>query len=189
MNALGEIRPSQFIFSFGVGALLDLPQLSVMILGLQNWDVRYSREISEDRLLAALQRRLGRQVTRLLHPPIPPDDQEHNPAASPIGVPVVPFPAVAALSEMSGYGHHRIGAVRTHPGALPSRSHPLRPYQLYQGQQTAHRPADALSAGLSGGASDRFSLDRVCPRRPADLQARPDSRCTNSAPPAMCWTS
>jgi hypothetical protein len=92
MNALGEIRPSQFIFSFGVGALLDLPQLSVMILGLQNWEVRYSQEISENRLLAALQRRLGRQVARLLLPPIPSEDQENNPAAPPIGVPVVPFP-------------------------------------------------------------------------------------------------
>ena len=92
MNALGELRPSQFIFTFGVGALLDLPKLSVMILGLQNWDVRYSHEIHEDRLLAALQRRLGRQVSRLLLPPIPPDDQQNNPAAPPIGVPVVPFP-------------------------------------------------------------------------------------------------
>ena len=92
MSALGELRPSQFIFTFGVGALLDLPQLSVMILGLQNWDVRYSHEINEDRLLAALQRRLGRQVRRLLLPPIPPDDQINNPAAPPIGVPVVPFP-------------------------------------------------------------------------------------------------
>ena len=92
MSALGELRPSQFIFTFGVGALLDLPQLSVMVLGLQNWDVRYSHEIHEDRLLAALQRRLGHQVSRLLLPPIPPDDQQRNPAAPPIGVPVVPFP-------------------------------------------------------------------------------------------------
>ncbi len=92
MSALGELRPSQFIFTFGVGALLDLPQLSVMILGLQDWNERYSREINEDRLLAALQRRLGRQVSRLLLPPIPPDDQQKNPAAPPIGVPVVPFP-------------------------------------------------------------------------------------------------
>lgn len=83
MSALGELRPSQFIFTFGVGALLDLPQLSVMVLGLQNWDVRYSHEIHEDRLLAALQRRLGRQVSRLLLPPIPPDDQQRNPAAPP----------------------------------------------------------------------------------------------------------
>lgn len=92
MSALGEIRPSQFMFSYGVGALLDLPQLSVMILGLQNWDVRYSQELSENRLLAALQHRLGRQVAQLLHPPIPPEDQDNNPAAPPIGVPVVPFP-------------------------------------------------------------------------------------------------
>lgn len=104
MNALGEIRPSQFIFSFGVGALLDLPQLSVMILGLQNWEVRYSQELIEDRLLAALQRRLGRQVAQLLHPPIPPEDQDHNPAAPPIGVPVVPFPRWLRCPKCQGMG-------------------------------------------------------------------------------------
>ena len=62
MNELGELRPSQLIFTFGVGALVDLPNLSALIMGLDDWDTRYSQEIEEDRLLAAIQKRLGGQV-------------------------------------------------------------------------------------------------------------------------------
>ncbi|MEY3334184.1 MAG: hypothetical protein RLZZ176_2487, partial [Cyanobacteriota bacterium] len=32
---VGELRPSQILFSFGVGAVLDLPNLSVMVMGLE----------------------------------------------------------------------------------------------------------------------------------------------------------
>ena len=30
MNELGEIRPSQLIFTFGVGSLIDLPNISAL---------------------------------------------------------------------------------------------------------------------------------------------------------------
>lgn len=33
MNELGELRPSQLIFTFGVGSLVDLPDMSAMIMG------------------------------------------------------------------------------------------------------------------------------------------------------------
>ncbi len=34
MNELGELRPSQLIFTFGVGSLVDLPNMSAMVMGL-----------------------------------------------------------------------------------------------------------------------------------------------------------
>ena len=70
MNELGDIRPSQLIFTFGVGALLDLPNMSALVMGLDDWDTRYCQEITEDRLLAALQRRLGGQLNKLFLPRI-----------------------------------------------------------------------------------------------------------------------
>src|ERR1035441_1150687 len=70
MNELGEIRPSQLIFTFGVGALIDLPNISALVMGLDDWDTRYCREIQEDRLVAAIQKRLGTQLSRLYLPPI-----------------------------------------------------------------------------------------------------------------------
>ena len=92
MNELGELRPSQLIFTFGVGALVDLPNLSSLIMGLDDWDTRYSQEVEEDRLLAAIQKRLGGQVSKLYLPPIKRDGMERDPSAPAVGVPVVPFP-------------------------------------------------------------------------------------------------
>jgi hypothetical protein len=92
MNELGELRPSQLIFTFGVGSLVDLPNMSVMIMGLDDWDTRYCKEVAEDRLIAAVQKRLGGQMNRLYLPPIKIDSLDRDPAAPAIGVPVVPFP-------------------------------------------------------------------------------------------------
>ena len=92
MNELGELRPSQLIYTFGVGALVDLPHMSGLIMGLDDWDTRYCTEISEDRLLRALRKKRGSQLKRLLLPPIAFDETQHDPAAPAIGVPIAPFP-------------------------------------------------------------------------------------------------
>ena len=92
MNELGELRPSQLIFTFGVGSLVDLPNMSALIMGLDDWDTRYCKEVEEDRLVAAVQKRLGAQMNKLYLPPIKLDSMDRNPAAPAIGVPVAPFP-------------------------------------------------------------------------------------------------
>lgn len=92
MNELGELRPSQLIFTFGVGALVDLPNMSAIVLGLDDWDTRYCKEVEEDRLVAAVQKRLGAQMGRLYLPPIKADSMDKDPAAPAVGVPVAPFP-------------------------------------------------------------------------------------------------
>lgn len=92
MNELGELRPSQLIFTFGIGSLVDLPNLSALVMGLDDWDTRYCKEIEEDRLVAAVQKRLGPQITKLYLPPIKLDGMDEDPAAPAVGVPVVPFP-------------------------------------------------------------------------------------------------
>lgn len=92
MNELGELRPSQLIFTFGIGSLIDLPNMSALVMGLDDWDTRYCKEIDEDRLVAAVQKRMGPQITKLYLPPIKLDSLDKDPAAPAIGVPVVPFP-------------------------------------------------------------------------------------------------
>jgi len=92
MNELGELRPSQLIFTFGVGSLVDLPNMSAMVMGLDDWDTRYCQEIEEDRLVAAVQKRLGTQMNKLYMPPIKLDSMDRDPAAPAVGVPVAPFP-------------------------------------------------------------------------------------------------
>ena len=70
---VGELRPSQLLFSFGVGATVDLPNISAMVMGLDDWDTANSARISEERLLAAVRAQVGGQVERLLSPPLPPE--------------------------------------------------------------------------------------------------------------------
>jgi hypothetical protein len=52
---LGELRPSQILFTYGVGALVDLPHLSVIVAGLEDWNVNdgNARGITEERVLRA----------------------------------------------------------------------------------------------------------------------------------------
>jgi hypothetical protein len=92
MNELGDLRPSQLIYTFGIGALLDLPNTSALIMGLDDWDTKYCAEISEERLLGAIQRRVGPQVKKLYLPPLSFDKDNRDPTAPAVGVPVVPFP-------------------------------------------------------------------------------------------------
>lgn len=90
---VGEVRPSQLLWTYGPGALIDLPSLSVVTLGIDQWEKDRCQPIGEPRLLAAVRKILGAQVESLRVPPfqkselIDPWSAEAN-----IGVPVRPFP-------------------------------------------------------------------------------------------------
>lgn len=72
---VGAIRPSQAIHSYGVGSLIDLPGLSVLVSGLERWDITCQAVVTEDRLLGAVQARLGPQVEALRALPVEPQDR------------------------------------------------------------------------------------------------------------------
>jgi len=93
---VGEVRPSQVMFTYGVGAIVDLPKISVIVTGLEDWptDPQYMREISEERLLSAVRFSM-RSVRKLLAPPqIDNDGQPLEPfdILAKVGVPVATFP-------------------------------------------------------------------------------------------------
>jgi hypothetical protein len=91
---VGELRPSQLLWAFGCGAVVDLPQLSVVVMGLDHWDPTNSVPVGEERLLSAVRRTLGPQVARLLGAPTRRTEGPYNPYTpeARIGVPVSPFP-------------------------------------------------------------------------------------------------
>ncbi len=93
-TTVGELRPSQMLYTFGVGAIVDLPKIAAMVMGLDDWDLAYCVPIEEDRLLAAVRLTVGDQVQSLRMPPLkpetgPPGSVSEN---SHIGVPVAAFP-------------------------------------------------------------------------------------------------
>jgi uncharacterized protein DUF1998 len=95
-SEVGEVRPSQTLTTFGIGALVDLPNLSVIVMGLDDWANSHSNEIAEERLLRSAQSILGPQVKRFLTPPRGSETQGSQTnwfdEARQIGVPVAPFP-------------------------------------------------------------------------------------------------
>ncbi|MEY9214901.1 DUF1998 domain-containing protein [Thermobifida halotolerans] len=95
---VGTVRPSHLMFTSGVGALVDLPNFSVLVSGLDEW--RYDRvpeqtAIAEPRLLEAVQRLSGGQQVKELRPAPWMEDTDPGPnsPAARVGVPTVPFPA------------------------------------------------------------------------------------------------
>jgi len=90
---VGQIRPSQILWTYGPGALIDLPNLSVVTMGIDRWDINRCNPVEEHRLLEAVRRVLGSQVGRLRVPPFLMDeDVDPLSAEGRVGVPVRPFP-------------------------------------------------------------------------------------------------
>ncbi len=91
---VGELRPSQILTTFGIGSIVDLPHISVMVMGLEDWPASNYREITEERLLASVRNAIGPQVQQLRSPPVVPEMDRSNPfeERSYVGVPVAPFP-------------------------------------------------------------------------------------------------
>src|SRR2546425_13256482 len=68
---VGDVRPSQVIHTFGIGAIVDLPNVSAMVMGLEEWERPTPQtEIVEPRLLGLVLSHLGPQVQRLVTPPV-----------------------------------------------------------------------------------------------------------------------
>ena len=91
---VGELRPSQALTTFGVGAIIDLPNLSVMVMGLDDWPLKDTVEIGEQRLLASVKEVLGQQAAALRSAPVVPDTYQVNQfdSSTLVGIPVAPFP-------------------------------------------------------------------------------------------------
>ncbi len=144
---IGELRPSQLIHTFGIGSIVDLPQVAMMITGLEDWNYQQTKEIGEERLLAAVRSQIGNQVQKLVFPPFL--EEEWQPqrgvfdGSANIGVPVATFPRwlrcpfcdlLAPINsglfklkidqfrpDRTKYVHDNCPNSRTAPAALPSR--------------------------------------------------------------------
>jgi hypothetical protein len=87
---IGQIRPSHLMTTSGVGAVVDLPAMSVIVRSLDAWSSERQEPVHEPRLLAEVQRVLGSQVRALRGAPW--DPAETDDPWSRVGVPVTPFP-------------------------------------------------------------------------------------------------
>lgn len=97
---VGAVRPSHLMYTAGIGSLVDLPNFSVLIKGLDSWSYTgiTDYDIDEPRLRAAVNRSLQRygrrQIEQLRAAPWLEggDSDPKGYAAQGVGVPVTPFP-------------------------------------------------------------------------------------------------
>jgi len=83
----GTIRQSQLITSFGPGSMMDLPDHSVLIGGLDHWDGE-KVDVIEPRLLEKLKKALDLQELRMCSPPA----DHGDPTRPPNGIVAWQFP-------------------------------------------------------------------------------------------------
>ncbi|MGW3314376.1 DrmB family protein [Streptomyces fungicidicus] len=97
---MGSARPSHLMFTAGIGSLVDLPNFSVLVKGLEAWNYGglAGYTIDEPRLRTAVNRRLqlygNTQITELRSAPwmAGSDSDAKGWHAQGVGVPVSPFP-------------------------------------------------------------------------------------------------
>ncbi len=155
---LGELRPSQLLYTFGIGAIVDLPHLSVIVTGLEDWPLASCKPIREDRLLEQVRRRLGLQVQGLYAPPT----REENTGGwmpafddhSLVGAPVAPFPRWLRCPFCSLLAPIKSGLfqLRTSPGR-PDHAKYVHA-SCRKGTQPAALPARFLLACEAGHVDD-----------------------------------
>jgi hypothetical protein len=87
---IGQARPSQLVTTTGVGAVADLPAMSVVVRGLDAWHPERQEIVNEPRLLQEVRRTLGAQVRALRSAPW--DPRADDDPWTRVGVPVAPFP-------------------------------------------------------------------------------------------------
>src|SRR5437867_1697885 len=92
----GEIRQSQLITTFGPGAMLDLPNYSVLVAGLDYW-LPGGEDVYEPRLTEKLRILLDVPAIQLRTPP--PDTED--PTAPPTGITVWQFPEWFITQDVS----------------------------------------------------------------------------------------
>jgi len=161
---VGSVRPSQLIYTYGVGSTVDLPQFSARVMGLDDWPAGPMEEIREDRLLRAVRQVLGGQVRHLKAAPL--EDDAPGPLfkmSSGEGVPVAAFPRWLVCTQCrllapirSGLYEFRSDSAR---GALP-----LYPQEL-PAPRFGHGDSGALSCGMRKRPHRRFPMERVPPWR------------------------
>ncbi len=94
---VGSARPSSLLYTYGPGAIIDLPNFSVMPAGLNDWEPIWKRResiptILEPRLLSVVKTHLGPQVDALRPFPWQPKKVSMSTEGSDLGIPARVFP-------------------------------------------------------------------------------------------------
>lgn len=121
---VGSARPSSLLYTYGPGAIMDLPGFSVMPAGLDDWEPIWKRRphvptITEPRLLDVVRLHLGPQVDALRPYPWQPKQGSFSQEGADLGIPARVFPQWFRCT-----GCDYLGPL---PRFTYTNSHPFRP--------------------------------------------------------------
>ncbi|KAA1248401.1 hypothetical protein F0Q45_20790 [Mycobacterium simiae] len=118
---VGTARPSSLLYTYGPGAIMDLPGFSVMPAGLDDWEPIWKRRehiptIIEPRLLDVVRLHLGPQVDALRPFPWQPKQRAFSKEAGDLGIPARVFPQWLRCTGCDYLGPlPRFSYTNTHP--------------------------------------------------------------------------
>ena len=159
---VGSARPSSLIYTYGPGAVMDLPHFTVMPSGLDDWDRIYARRdgaapIHAPALLDVVQMLLGTQVRELRRFPHEPSRTAYSRDGADLGVPARVFPQWLRCT-----GCDRLAPVAAFDYRNTS---PFRPDEAAFEHTSCHgRRLPASAATPTGGGASR---SRKARRQPA----------------------
>lgn len=121
---VGSARPSSLLYTYGPGAIMDLPGFSIMPAGLDDWEPIWKRRetiptILEPRLLDVVRLHLGPQVDALRPFPWQPKKGQNTTDGNDLGIPARVFPQWFRCT-----GCDYLGPV---PRFTYTNTHPFRP--------------------------------------------------------------
>ena len=118
---VGSARPSSLLYTYGPGAIMDLPGFSVMPAGLDDWEPIWKRRpfipsIIEPRLLNVVRLHLGPQVDGLRPFPWQPKKGAMSKEGDDLGIPSRVFPQLFRCTGCDFLGPlPRFSYTNTHP--------------------------------------------------------------------------
>jgi len=187
---VGSSRPSSLLYTYGPGAIMDLPGFSVMPAGLDDWEPIWKRRqhipsIIEPRLLDVVRMHLGNQVDALRPYPWQPKQNAFAKDAADLGIPARIFPQWLRCTGCDYLGPlTRFTYTNTHPfrpdlAQFTHKSCPGRGAQR-SGTKSGRRESPAVPAQhlltCTNGHLDEF---------PYDLWVHPGRRCAKAERPDL----
>ena len=145
---VGSGRPSSLLFTYGPGAIMDLPHFTVMPSGLDAWEKIWARRdgtphVHAPKLLDAVRKQLGPQVTELRPFPHQPETSSFGDEGRDLGVPSIVFPQWLRCT-----GCNRLAPLTTFEYR---NSHPYRPDEA----RFEHVGCPGFSKTAKGGGKKR----------------------------------
>ena len=166
---VGSARPSSLLYTYGPGAIMDLPGFSVMPAGLDDWEPIWKRRpfipsIIEPRLLNVVRLHLGPQVDGLRPFPWQPKKGAMSKEGDDLGIPSRVFPQLFRCT-----GCDFLGPL---PRFSYTNTHPFRPDLA----QFTHKNCPGPRKTASGIDRPQARKPRRSGTAPSDLRQRAPRR-------------